>query len=232
MRRFGNFTIGGIQSKVFNLILYTILLLTAAFMALSIYQNNTLTQLAAESAQRQQESIGDITGRVMDAVVDQNLESANRTDAAIVDALFADEARRVMFLADYAAKLFAHPEEYSPKPYHGPRAEDDGTWAAKVIYAPGVDPEDPAVKEKLGLVANLSEIMVSLCSSYEAASLYIGMPEGMHLTVGNTSSGWLEGNGTIRYDPRERGWYRNAAAEGKLSFYGNEQDNRHRRVLR
>ena len=224
MRRFGNFTIGGIQSKVFNLILYTILLLTAAFMALSIYQNNTLTQLAAESAQRQQESIGDITGRVMDAVVDQNLERANRTDAAIVDALFADEARRVMFLADYAAKLFAHPEEYAPKPYHGPRAEDDGTWAAKVIYAPGVDPEDPAVKEKLGLVANLSEIMVSLCSSYEAASLYIGMPEGMHLTVGNTSSGWLEGNGTIRYDPRERGWYRNAAAEGKLSFYGNEQD--------
>ena len=172
MRRFKNFTIGGIQSKVFNLILYTILLLTAAFMALSIYQNNTLTQLAAESAQRQQESIGDITGRVMDAVVDQNLERANRTDAAIVDALFADEARRVMFLADYAAKLFAHPEEYAPKPYHGPRAEDDGTWAAKVIYAPGVDPEDPAVKEKLGLVANLSEIMVSLCSSYEAASLY------------------------------------------------------------
>ena len=224
MRRFRNFTIGGIQSKVFNLILYTIVLLTAAFMALSIYQNNTLTQLAAESAQRQQESIGDITGRVMDAVVDQNLERANRTDAAIVDALFADEARRVMFLADYAAKLFAHPEEYSPKPYHGPRAEDDGTWAAKVIYAPGVDPEDPAVKEKLGLVANLSEIMVSLCSSYEAASLYIGMPEGMHLTVGNTSSGGLEGNGTIRYDPRERGWYRNAAAEGKLSFYGNEQD--------
>ena len=37
MRRFKNFTIGGIQSKVFNLILYTILLLTAAFMALSIY---------------------------------------------------------------------------------------------------------------------------------------------------------------------------------------------------
>ena len=131
MRRFKSFTIGGIQSKVFNLILYTILLLTAAFMALSIYQNNTLTQLAAESAQRQQESIGDITGRVMDAVVDQNLERANRTDAAIVDALFADEARRVMFLADYAAKLFAHPEEYSPKPYHGPRAEDDGTWAQR-----------------------------------------------------------------------------------------------------
>ena len=224
MRKFKNFVIGGIQSKVFNLILYTVLLLTAAFMAVSIYQNNTLTQLAAESSQRQQTSIGEITGRVMDVVVEQNLERANRTDAAIVDAMFTDEARRVMFLADYATKLFAHPEEFEPKPYHGPLAEDDGMWTAKVIYAPGVDPEDSAVKEKLGLVANLSEIMVSLCPSYEAASMYIGLPEGMHLTVGNTSSGWIEGEGTIRYDPRERGWYKNAVAEGKLSFYGNETD--------
>jgi len=224
MKRFGNFTFGGIQSKVFNLILYTVLLLTAAFMALSLYQNNTLTQLAAEFSQKQQESIGDITGQVMDAVVNQSLERSNRTEAAIVDAMFTDEARRVMFLADYAAKLFAHPEEYDPKPYHGPRAEDDGTWAAKVIYAPGVDPEDPAIQAKLGLVANLSEIMISLCPSYEAASMYIGMPEGIHLTVGDTSSGWLDGDGTIPYDPRERGWYKNAVANGKLSFYGDETD--------
>lgn len=224
MRRFKNFVFGGIQSKVFNLILYTVLLLTAAFMALSVYQNNTLTQLAAESSQKQQESIREITGRVMDVVVDQNLERANRTEAAIVDALFTDEARRVMFLADYASKLFAHPEDFEPKPYHGPRAEDDGIWAAKVIYAPGVDPEDPAIRAKLGLVANLSEIMVSLCPSYEAASIYIGMPEGIHLTVGDTSSGWLDGDGTIPYDPRERGWYKNAVEMGKLSFYGDETD--------
>ena len=72
MRKFKNFVIGGIQSKVFNLILYTVLLLTAAFMSVSISQNNTLTQLAAESSQRQQTSIGEITGRVMDVVVEQN----------------------------------------------------------------------------------------------------------------------------------------------------------------
>ena len=161
MRKFKNFVIGGIQSKVFNLILYTVFLLTAAFIALSIYQNNTLSQLVADSSQKQQEAIGEITGRVMDVVVDQSLERTNRTEAAIVDAMFTDEARRVLFLADYATKLFAHPENYEPKPYSGPRAEDDGKWTAKVIYAPGVDPEDPAVKGKLGLVANMAEIMLS-----------------------------------------------------------------------
>ena len=225
MRKFKNFVIGGIQSKVFNLILYTVFLLTAAFVALSIYQNNTLSQLVADSSQKQQEAIGEITGRVMDVVVDQNLERANHTEAAIVDAMFTDEARRVLFLADYATKLFAHPEAYDPKPYSGPRAEDDGKWTAKVIYAPGVDPEDPAVKGKLGLVANMAEIMLSLCPSYEATSIYIGLPEGAHLTVGNTSSGWIsESGGTIAYDPRERGWYRAAVEAGKLTFFGNETD--------
>ena len=225
MRKFKNFVIGGIQSKVFNLILYTVFLLTAAFIALSIYQNNTLSQLVADSSQKQQEAIGEITGRVMDVVVDQSLERTNRTEAAIVDAMFTDEARRVLFLADYATKLFAHPEAYDPRPYSGPRAEDDGKWTAKVIYAPGVDPEDPAVKGKLGLVANMAEIMRSLCPSYEATSIYIGLPEGAHLTVGNTSSGWIsESGGTIAYDPRERGWYRAAVEAGKLTFFGNETD--------
>ena len=225
MRKLKNFVIGGIQSKVFNLILYTVFLLTAAFIALSIYQNNTLSQLVADSSQKQQEAIGEITGRVMDVVVDQSLERTNRTEAAIVDAMFTDEARRVLFLADYATKLFAHPEAYDPRPYSGPRAEDDGKWTAKVIYAPGVDPEDPAVKGKLGLVANMAEIMLSLCPSYEATSIYIGLPEGAHLTVGNTSSGWIsESGGTIAYDPRERGWYRAAVEAGKLTFFGNETD--------
>ena len=36
MKRFKNLVIGGIQSKVFNLILYTVVLLTAAYMALSV----------------------------------------------------------------------------------------------------------------------------------------------------------------------------------------------------
>ena len=53
MRRFKNLVIGGIQSKVLNLILYTVLLLTVAFMAVSLYQNKMLTQLAGESSQRQ-----------------------------------------------------------------------------------------------------------------------------------------------------------------------------------
>ena len=114
MKRFKNLVIGGIQSKVFNLILLTVILLTAAFMAVSIYQSRTLTRLAAQSSLRQQESIGEITGQVMDAVVTQNLTRSNQTDAAIADAMFKGAAQRVTFVADRAEKLLAHPRGCAP----------------------------------------------------------------------------------------------------------------------
>ena len=53
MKRFKNLVIGGIQTKVFNLILLTVILLTAAFSAVSLYHANMLEQLALEASQRQ-----------------------------------------------------------------------------------------------------------------------------------------------------------------------------------
>mgnify|MGYP002626968778 CR=1 FL=1 len=224
MRRFKNLVIGGIQSKVFNLILYTVFLLTAAFMAVSIYQNNMLTQLAAESSQAQQEAIGEITGQVMDAVVEQSLERSNRTDAEIADALFDSAAQRVTFLGDLAAKLLSQPEQYAAHPYAGPDPADDGKWTAKVIYAEGVDPNDPALAAKLGLLSNLSETMISLCPALDASTLYIGLPEGVHLSVSDTSSSWFVNGQPRSYDPRQRGWYQKAADKGTLVFTDGEWD--------
>ena len=55
--------------------------------------------------------------------------------------------------------------------------------------------------------------------SYEVASMYIGLQDGAYLTVRNTSSSWIAGEGTIPYDPSERGWYQSAVEEDKLTFY-------------
>ena len=224
MKRVKNLVIGGIQSKIFNLILYTVILLTAAFMLISFYQTKTLTEVAEESSRMQQESIGEITGQVMDAVVEQSLRRSNQTDAAIANAMFEGAAQRVTYVADYASELFAHPENYAPAACESPDPADDGTWTAKVIYADGVDPDDPAITEKLGLIGNLSEAMVLLCPSFEAANLYIGMPEGVHLSVSDTSSSWFVDGKLRSYDPRQRGWYVKAVEEGGLVFTDGEWD--------
>ena len=224
MRRFKNLVIGGIQSKVFNLILITVLLLMAAVMAMSLYQNKVLTNLAAESGNDQQQAISDIAGKAMDQVVAQSLTRANTMEAGMVNGVFSAAAQRVAFVADCAARLFAHPENYAAHPYAPPDPSDDGQWTAKVIYAPTADRNDSALDAKLGLLANLSETMISLCPSVGASVMYIGLPEGVHLTVNNFSSSWLEDGKVRAYDPRQRGWYQQAAREGRLIFTDGEWD--------
>ena len=224
MKRFKHFVIGGIQNKVFNLILYTVILLTLAFFAVSEFQSNTLSRLSYDSNRRQNESIGSITGELMGEVVKQSLGRSNYTDAEVANAMFSSAAQRVTFLADYATKLFAHPEDYESAPYKGPEVADDGTWTAKVLYAEGADVENEALVAKLGLVANLSELMISLCPALEASTMYIGLPEGAHFSVSDTSSSWYRDGEVRSFDPRVRGWYQKAEAEGTLVFTDGEYD--------
>ena len=224
MKEVWGIKIGGLEQKIVNLVLVTILLMTAAFSGISLYQSNTLNQLASESSQRQQEAIGEITGEVMDAVVKQSLARSNRTGAAIADAMFGATAQQVTFIADAAAKLFADPAAVAPAAYSDPDPKDDGHWTAKVLYAEETDPADPAVAVKLGLAANLSETMISLCPAMDVTAMYIGLPEGAFLYVGQTSSAWVENGIPRAYDPRTRGWYQKAAETGTLVFTDGEWD--------
>ena len=224
MKRFKKLVFGGIQSKIFTLILYTIALLTAAYIAVSIYHSNMLAQLAVDSGNRQQASITEKTSEVMDQVVSQTLSRSNHMEASIAGSMFEDTRNQVIFLVSCAENLFAHPEDYSLKPYSPPNPADDGVLTAKVIYADGVDASDPVLSAKIGLLSNLSETMIALCPSFGAANAYVALPEGVHLSVSDTSSSWFV-DGKIRsYDPRTRGWYQQAAEAGGVIFTEGEWD--------
>ena len=224
MKRFKHFVLGGIQNKVFNLILYTVVLLTVAFTAVSLYNSRSLSQVVGDSGQRQQQAISTITSSVMQEVVSQSLQHSNRMETQLANRLFRSVGDRVTFLGDYAEKLFAHPEEYAPQPFSVPDPADEGRWTAKVICAEGVDLSDPAIAERVGLLSNMSEMMISLCPSVGAANAYIALPEGVHLSVSDTSASWFV-DGQIRsYDPRQRGWYQQAAETGGLVFTEGEWD--------
>ncbi len=224
MKQYKKLAIGGIQNKVFNLILFTVILLTAAFLLIFGRQEGVTTKLAAQSGQMQQDSIREITGSVMNSVVSQNLGRSNQTNAEIADAMFESAAQRVRFMADCATKLLAHPEQYAPMPYADPDPADEGSWTAKVIYAQDTDPEDPAVVSKLQLISNLSDEMISLCPAFDAATIYIGLPEGVHFSVSSTSASWFEDGRLKRFDPRQRVWYQKAAETGDLVFTDGEWD--------
>ena len=87
-----------------------------------------------------------------------------------------------------------------------------------------MDGGDPAITAKLGLLSNLSETMISLCPSLDASTIYLGLPEGIHLSVSATSSSWFVDGHIRSYDPRQRGWYQKAAETGHLIFTDGEWD--------
>ena len=216
---------GGIEKKVVALVLVTILLSLLAYGGLTMYQSGMLSRLATETAQKQQGTITDTTVGIMDQVVRENMERSSVLEAQITDDMFRSAKTRVMFLADYATEVFAHPENYTPHTYARPRPENEGILVPQVLTAEDVDPNDPEIQKNLSLVASMSETMISLCSVTDIANIYLGMPDGTFFSVSRNSGQWFLEDGSMKkYDARTRHWYQQAEAEGKLCFSDVEVD--------
>lgn len=226
MKRVRNLVIGGIQNKVFNLILITVVLLTSAFIGVSLYHSAMLSDLAAESSSRQQDSIQEITDQVMDKVIDQSLTRSTQLEAYIADDMFHDLEHRVKILGEYAGKLFSDPEAYPREAFSAPDPAHDSETATQLILADGVDEKNPELADRIGLAANMSDLMASLFNaSSEANSCFISLPEGVTLLTDDRSGAKIDESGLpVRADPRTRPWYKQAVKARGLIFTDVETD--------
>lgn len=207
MKKIRNLVIGGIESKVFNLILVTVLLIVAAFMCGFVYQNRMLSEVNSETSRKQQESITEITGTVMEKVVEENLESTTELEAAIANEMFRGLKNRVEMIGDYATKLFNDPDVMLSSDYAAPDPAQNGQVVAQLILADGVKEE--TVADRVGIAANMSDLMISLFgASAETNSCFVALPEGAFLVVDDRSATKFNEVGTpIDYDARTRIWY-------------------------
>ena len=90
MKKFRNLVIGGIQTKIFNLILITVLLLAVAFMLVSLNRTRMLSALTTETSLRQQETTSGIIFETMSQVTRLSMERTTAMEARIVDEMFRD----------------------------------------------------------------------------------------------------------------------------------------------
>ena len=225
MKKYKNLVIGGIQQKVFNLMLVTVILLVAAYTAVIVYQAVNLKKLTTETNLRQKEAIAEISGTTMDAVVADSLASRTEMSAKLADDLFAKLASTVRILADSAENLLQSPGLYPARPFALPDASLDGTITMQLVGETGGMPEDPATLEKLGLLANLSDLMTALYRNAGTSSVYIAVPEGYMLCVDDKSGARVDEQGNIRTIPiRERPWYLGAAQSDSIFFTDVLQD--------
>ncbi len=224
MRRIKNWVIGGIENKIFNLILVTVILISAVFSGISINHTRMLSGLVAESGARQQESITEYTNFLMDTVIESNLDRTAQLETQVMSQMFEGARSRVSLLAQYAEVLFADPDQYEPREYAAPDPNSFDQLSAMVILPHGVDASDPDVIAKAGLIANMTDMMLAICETTDAETVYVGLPNGVFLTVEMNGSAWYENGEMIDYDCRSRFWYKQAEAAGHQVFCDIEED--------
>ena len=219
MKKIKNIVIGGIQQKVFNLVLITIILMMAAYTVVVIYQYGHLSRLSAETNDMQKSSITTISQETMDAVLEADLTQSTELQAYIVSDYFGDAAGVVNILADYAGHLFSDPEAWASRDVSAPDQALDGEISAQLLTDEGVDISDPAVAQKLGLIGNMADMMTALYADANVDSCYVALPEGMMLLVDDHSASKFDENGELISIPfRERAWYTGAVETGGLFF--------------
>ena len=224
MKTFKNLVIGGIENKVVNLILITIIVLTAAFWGVSEYQNRMLEEVSMETVQKQEEALADITNSIMGDVVDQSMGRTALLSAMVTDEVFHNLAVRVEMMGDYAQKLFADPSAVGRAEYAAPEKEQDGQIVCQTILADDVVEEE--IADKIGLAANMTDMMTTLFgANADTNSCFIALPEGAFLVVDDRSaSKFSESGERVIYDCRTRPWYQQAVEKESLIFTDVEVD--------
>ena len=224
MKIIKGFKIGGLQQKIFNLMLMIIIALIGAYTAVSVYQQKNLTDIVREADARQQASITDVSEETMQAVLETSLSQTTALQAYIANDLFSDVRTDVLTLQTFATELFAHSGEFSPHPFYLPDPANDGKPSAQMLHEEGVD---PAGSEDLALAANMSEIMLAMFEeSDKLNSCFIATADGCILFVDDRAGSYVSETGEIYeiFPVRERPWYQQAAEAGELIFTGVELD--------
>ncbi|MBR4429629.1 MAG: PDC sensor domain-containing protein, partial [Clostridia bacterium] len=215
--------IGGLQQKIFNLVLLVVIAIIGAYIAVNAYQQNKLTRIVQETSVEQQEAIEAISAQTMAAVLETSMSRTTALQAYIANDLFSEVKTDVLTLRTVAEQLFLHIDSVSPHPYFLPDPAKDGTATVQVQTEKGVD---PASSRSLGLVANMSEIMLAMFqNSDKLSSCFVATADGCILYVDDRSGAYFDENGdVVNFDVRCRPWYLQAAEDGDIIFTGVELD--------
>ena len=221
-----NLVLGGLQQKIFNLVLIVILLMIGVYTAVSTYQVRNVAHIVEETGDRQRDSIAQTTTRVMNVVVERTLSDNSELKAELSDHVFAQLTAEVSALRDYAQILYSAPSSYAAHPVERPDAAKNGEVAAQLVTAAGVDPESPEILAQVGLLGNMSEMMCSVYGNVDQLnSCFIGTPDGIFIIADDRPEAKLKENGEVKdYPVTERPWYIGAVETGDVYYTGVEED--------
>ena len=215
--------IGGLQQKIFNLMLVFIVALIGVFTMVSAHQRKDLAKVVEEARVMQQEAITQVSQETMDAVLNTSMARTTALQAYIADDLFADVRTNVLMLQHFAGDLFAYEGNLTAQRLEPPSAAMDGSPAIMLVQEREMD---QAASQPLAVVSNMGGMMLSLFESTDKiSSVFVGTPDGNMVLVNDRAGIYVGPDGKPLPLPiRQRPWYVQAAAAGELTFTGVELD--------
>ena len=225
MRKFFGFTVGGIQQKIFNVFLITLLLVTVAFLSVIAYQTKALDRIVSESNVKQQETVSNVTSQLMNSVINDSLQKTTGLEAYIAGELFVNLRTKVSLIGEFLQYVAENPLAYPDYMINPPDAANDGILVPQVFYEEKVDPEDPRITSRVGLFGNVASLMVSLYNTGGVNSLFIGSPDGFFIILDEVSGLKFNEDGSVQTFPvTKRPWYTGAIEKGGVFFSDVEED--------
>ncbi len=219
MIKFKRLKIGGIESKFILLLTICILLVSAVFTGAGIYQGRSLENLSEKTKQQQIDAISKYSKSMVEEIIRKEMTRSVELEALVTNESFADLQARVTLLAGYAKTLLSHPERLPQAEWSRPTQSMLNQINTIVMLPDDVDETDPAITAHVGQIANLTNMMNSLCEATGAVNVYISTPDGIHLATSRNASSWFREDGVLKsFDPRERYWYQEAVKAGELIF--------------
>ncbi|MCR5511239.1 MAG: SpoIIE family protein phosphatase [Lachnospiraceae bacterium] len=219
MKKIKNLVIGGIQNKVFNLALITIILMIGVFAAVAVYEFRMLSRIFEETHDRQKDSILMLSSQTMDGVVDSSLSTTTDLEAYMADDMFGELKNEVGLLAEYAEDIAQNPENYEAARVGRPQKGLNGTVAVQLATASGVDVNSPEVDRAVKLFGNMSEVLKATYNNMNINSCYISTPEGIMIVADPYSGDRVDDDGNyVTIESTERSWYKGAVEAGDTYF--------------
>ncbi len=221
MKKIRNLVIGGLQQKIFNLVLITIVLIAGALILVFYREGQRFNRLAQETNNKQIQSIEEISSSTMDAVVTGTLSTSTSLQAGMADEIFCDLRTNVKTLADIAGSLLEHPEQFIKKDVQPPDVGKEGTSCLQLLTDGEADLKNRETADKIRLLANLEDAMTALVENSQLYACYIGLPEGVFLIADQHPASKYSEEGEIETFPvTGRPWYTGAArAQGVWFTY-------------
>ena len=224
MHKLGKLIIGGIENKIFNLVLINIVLIVGAFFVVLAHSSKDLTNVVSDANIKQEEAMRNVTNQTMDAVVNNTMSQTTLMEAYIADNVFSKLKAQVLMLGDYADKLLndeasADDTAFDLKKIKTPDKKNDGKLVTQLFWSYNEEKSTDAVVQKYNKLANLSDMMCSLVTSSDISGCFLAVPEGFSFIADTRSASKFNDDGTpIVFNGTDRAWYKGAVYAGGIFF--------------